>query len=491
MKIKLNSDILKNYKTDSIVVPVFENEKDNLYLKLLGKEFLDLFSDLVKSKQFVGKFSTSRLISTLNKISSKNILLFGLGKKKDFNEEQFRRVVANSHKKVRGLKFRTYLSLLHLIGPSSSERNIFVAAESSLLADYSFNYYKTKNNGENKIETCIFWSNKKLSTSLNKEIKKAEIIANATCYTRDLVNHPPNLVDPAYLANEAKKLRSSNLKVTVFSKKELIKGKFNGILAVGAASAKEPKLIILDYNPKAKDSVAFVGKGITFDSGGLNIKPGAYMETMKSDMSGAAAVLGAVKAASELKINKRVFGVIGAAENMPGGLAYRPDDVIKMYNGKTVEIGNTDAEGRMVLADALAYTEKRLKPQKIIDLATLTGACVVALGYWTSGVMTHDDKLAKDLEKAGYACGDRVWRLPLWDDYKKSMSSNIADIKNIGKGRDAGTIHAAIFLSHFVEKTPWAHLDIAGTAFVKEAKYYNPKDATGAGVRLLLNYLEG
>ena len=491
MKIKLDSGNLKEHKTELIVVPVFEGEKSNAYLNMLGKDFITEFNNLVKLEQFTGKFSVSRLISTLGKIEARNVMLFGLGKQEDFTEEQFRRAIANSHKSVRCLKVKDYHSLLPIVGPSSSERNVFVAAESSFLADYEFNHYKTEDKeNHKKIETCIFWLSGKVNPSLSKVVEKAEIYAKSTCYARDLINHPPNLVDPSYLAHEARKLSSPNLKVTVFGKKELIKGKFNGILAVGNASAREPKLIIMDYNPKAKDSIAFVGKGITFDSGGLNIKPGSYMASMKCDMSGAAAVLGSIKAASQLKVKQRVIGVIASAENMPGGLAYRPDDIIKMYNGKTVEVGNTDAEGRIVLGDALAYTEKVLKPKKIIDLATLTGACVVALGYWATGMLTNDEQMAKDLEQAGINCGDRVWRLPLWDDYKDNMRSDVADVRNVGKGRDSGAIEAAIFLNHFVEKTPWVHLDIAGTAYLKDGKYYNPKDGTGAGVRLLLNYLD-
>ena len=321
-------------------------------------------------------------------------------------------------------------------------------------------------------------------------MNKAEVYAKATNYTRDLVNLPPNVVYPAYLAREALKLKSANCKVTVFDKKALIKGRFGGILAVGQGSIHEPHLVVIEYNPKGKKTIALVGKGITFDSGGLNIKPGGYMETMKCDMSGAGAVLGIIKAAKELKFSQRIIGVLCCAENMPGGLSYRPDDILTMYNGKTVEVGNTDAEGRLVLADGLAYVEKKYSPDQIIDYATLTGACVVALGFHTAGLLTKNDDMASGLSAAGMNCGDRVWRLPLWDDYKDLMKSSVADVRNISSGRDSGTITAAIFLNHFVEKTPWAHIDIAGTAFRKEAFYYHPKNGTGAGVRLTLNYLE-
>tara|TARA_Y100000310_G_scaffold317088_1_gene369561 strand:- start:4447 stop:5088 length:642 start_codon:yes stop_codon:yes gene_type:complete len=211
---------------------------------------------------------------------------------------------------------------------------------------------------------------------------------------------------------------------------------------------------------------------------------------MKCDMSGAAVALSVVSAAKALGVKHRVIAVVASAENMPSAFAYRPDDIIKTYSGKTIEIGNTDAEGRVVLSDALAFTEKNIKPDQIIDLATLTGACVVALGYWTTGLMTTNDEMATMLSQAGERSGDRVWRLPLWEDYKDTMKSDIADVKNISKCRDSGTITAGIFLQHFVKNTPWAHLDIAGTAFLKEAQYYKPKGGTGAGVRLLLEYID-
>ncbi len=492
MKISLSSEDVKNTKADLIAVPVYEGETSNAHLRKLGLGLEEQLHHLLKRKEFKGSFAQLRVLSTLRVKAPHHILLVGLGKKKEFTEEKFRRVVAAAHRKVKGLGVKSYLSLLLGVGPAALERSVYVASESMWLSEYSFDTFKTVKKDEIKhVAEASLWLKEK-SSALTKALKRAQIVSSATNYSRDLVNMPPNIVFPAYLAKEAKKLGSKHkdLKVTVFGMKELIKMGCGGILAVGKGSAREPKMIILDYNPKgAKGSLAVIGKGITFDSGGLNIKPGAYMGTMKCDMSGSAVSIGVVKAAAELGIKKRVIGVMACAENMPSERSYRPDDIIKMYSGKFVEIGNTDAEGRMCLADALAYTEKKIKPDVMINFATLTGACVVALGYHTAGMMTTDDKLAGAFYAAGERSGDRVWRLPLWEDYKKHMDSPVADVSNISDGRSAGAITAGIFLQHFVEKTPWVHFDIAATAYLKKQKFYNPKHGTGAGVRLVMEYL--
>lgn len=490
MKITLYSSDIKKANVDTIVVPVFEQELKNSHLSSLGSEYHAEFTRALKSKEFTGKFGSLLKISTLGKLPCSNILLIGLGKKKEFDSEQLRRATAKAHKTLKAMKSKTYLSLLTTACDHPLDQRVFIIAESALLSDYAFTQYQTQNKEDHfqvsEMQLHVSQKSPALATALNK----AQVYAKATNYTRDLVNLPPNVVYPSYLAREALKLKSADCKVTVFDKKALMKGKFGGILAVGQGSVREPRLVVIEYNPKAKKTIALVGKGITFDSGGLNIKPGGYMETMKCDMSGAGAVLGIINAAKELKFSQRIIGVLCCAENMPGGLSYRPDDILTMYNGKTVEVGNTDAEGRLVLADGLAYVEKKYSPDQIIDYATLTGACVVALGFHTAGLLTKNDDMASGLSAAGMNCGDRVWRLPLWDEYKDLMKSSVADVRNISSGRDSGTITAAIFLNHFVKKTPWAHIDIAGTAFRKEAHYYHPKDGTGAGVRLTLNYLE-
>lgn len=483
--------------TDLIIVPAFEKEKTNQYLKLLGKGLVQEYQWLLNNKQFKGKFGETKSLSNTSEIAARYVVLLGLGEKKKFNLEKLRRAAAKAHGKAKCKKAKSYLSLLSGLAGFSVKEKVFVISEAALLSDYSFDMYKTKNkdngdNGKHKVEELLLWSKEKSSKVLLDAVKKAEIVAKNVNYCRDLVNMPPNVLGPKYLANEARKLSSGKLKVNVLGKKELVKGKFGGILAVGSGSAKEPKLIVMEYNPrgaKNKKPVALVGKGITFDAGGLNIKPSNYISTMKSDMAGAAAVISVLKAAQELGLKQRLVGVVPTCENLLGSKAYHPDDILTMYNGKTVEIGNTDAEGRIILADALAYAEKKFAPSQIIDIATLTGACMIALGYAATGLLTTNDKMAKALEKAGWYCGDRIWRLPFWSDYDDMVDSDIADLRNIATTRVAGTIEGGKFLSHFVEKTPWVHLDIAGTAFLKEAKHYNPKYATGAGVRLLLTYL--
>ena len=481
MKVKIHSGKLLD-SAELITIAVFEDEKDNALLKKL--KLSNNYKKILKGKSFKAKLCETRLLDKQNK---SYFGLVGLGKKKEFSLEKLRRAVSAVHKKAKLLGAKSYFFPLEYLGLADEEM-VFAAAESALLTNYKFDTYKNNNKDYREVETVFLCCHSK--KNFTTVIRKAELYANNVCYCRDLVNHPPNVLGPEYLAREAKKLRSKGVRVTVLGKRELVKGKFNGILAVSSGSAKEPKLIILDYNSKAKKSVALVGKGITFDAGGLNLKPGGYINTMKSDMGGAAAVLSSVKAAAELKLNKRVIGIIPTCENMLGANAYRPDDVLKMYSGKTVEIGNTDAEGRIILADALAYTDKKIKPNEIIDLATLTGACVVALGHWCSGLLTKNERMAKKLEKAGVDSGDLVWRLPLWEDHQSLIDSDIADIRNISHVREAGTIEAAVFLSNFVKNKNWAHLDIAGTAYLKEAFHYQPKNGTGAGVRVVLKYLE-
>ncbi len=489
MNVKFLTSNLHNAKVDVIAIPCFEDEKSNQYVSLLGAAFADEYKRLRKTKAFSAKKATVHSLSSLAKLKANTILLVGFGKEKELHNESLRRAVSTAHMAAKRAKASSYLSLLNQV---SLPDTAFTVTEAALLTDYSFDAYKSKNGKKDtKIKTLYLWNSaKKANIAESKQIKKAQILASSTNYARDLVNTPPNDLYPELLAKEAKKLKAANCKVTVFDEKALKRMGCNAILAVGKGSVRKPRLVIVDYKPKgAKKSLAIVGKGITFDSGGLNIKPGSYMETMKCDMSGAACALSVVKAAKALGVKHRIIAVVAAAENMPGGLSYRPDDVIKTYSGKTIEIGNTDAEGRVVLSDALAFTEKNIKPDQIIDLATLTGSCVIALGYWPTGMMTTNDLMAERVHQAGERTGDRVWRLPLWEDYKDSMNSDIADVKNISKGRDSGTITAAIFLQHFVEKTPWVHLDIAATAFLKESQFYKPKGGTGAGVRLLVEYI--
>jgi leucyl aminopeptidase len=281
------------------------------------------------------------------------------------------------------------------------------------------------------------------------------------------------------------------VKATVFDKKRIQKEKMGLLLAVNQGSSIDPAFIILEYkgNPKSKDHTVVVGKGVTYDTGGLNLKPTGSMETMKCDMSGAACALGTIHAAASLGLKVNLTAVIPSTDNSIDSKSYKPGDVYSSYLGKTVEIGNTDAEGRLILADALAYASKNLKPTRMINFATLTGACVIALGEETSGLMSNNDPLAESISRAGNETFERAWRLPLFEEYKSQLDSDIADISNTG-GREAGTITAALFLQEFVGNTPWAHLDIAGTAYLKKSRRYHPKNGTGVGVRLMIQLLE-
>lgn len=318
--------------------------------------------------------------------------------------------------------------------------------------------------------------------------ERGRIIAEAQNYARGLVARPGNIATPSFLAAQAERLADEHgMRVQTWGPGRLRELGFGALLAVARGSTEEPRFILLEHRGAEGPPFVVVGKGVTFDAGGISLKPAAGMGDMKYDMAGAAAVLGTLKAAAELELPRRVIGLVPATENLPSGDALKPGDVVRGLSGISIEIDNTDAEGRLILSDALAYAD-RLKPRAVVDLATLTGACVIALGHHAIGMMTPDDVLADALTSAGAASGERVWRLPLWREYRKQLDSTIADIKNVG-GRPASTITAGLFLKEFVGDFPWAHLDIAGTAWTEEARPDNPKGATGIGVRLLIEWL--
>ena len=321
--------------------------------------------------------------------------------------------------------------------------------------------------------------------------ERTETICRGVSLARDLVSHPGNVATTGYLAAAAHGVAERHgLTCRVLERDELEKLGMNALVAVGKGSAEPPRLIVLEYRGGIAKGrpIVLVGKGITFDSGGISIKPGAGMEEMKTDMAGAAAVLGALEAAAGLKLPVNLVAIIPTAENMPDGRAYKPGDVLASMSGLTIEITNTDAEGRLILCDALHYARTNYKPVAMIDLATLTGACVVALGHEASGLMGSDQRLVDRLKKAGERCNERLWELPLWDEYGEVMKSDIADLKNAGS-RDGGSISAGWFLKQFTGTTGWAHLDIAGTAWSDKSRPCSPKGATGVGVRLLVEYL--
>ena len=361
------------------------------------------------------------------------------------------------------------------------------------LKSYTFNKYKTSDKEKNS-KKIIF----KIVTFHKQELKKKYNYCNAikegVFLTRDLVSEPPNVLNPKKYTEEIKKLTKLGLKVEIINETKLKKLGMNSLLGVGQGSVNETFLVVIKWNGAKSNfgkPLAFVGKGVCFDTGGISLKPARFMEEMKYDMGGSAVVVGLMKSLALRKAKVNAVGVVGLVENMPDGNAQRPGDIVKSYSGKTIEILNTDAEGRLVLADALTYTEEKFKPQFIIDLATLTGAIIMALGEEYAGLFSNNDELSKNIFKASEAVNEKVWRLPLHKNYDKLINSTIADVQNINYAGGAGSITAAQFLQRFIlKKTPWAHLDIAGMAFSKKAANLNPSGATGFGVRLLNNMIK-
>jgi leucyl aminopeptidase len=358
------------------------------------------------------------------------------------------------------------------------------------LKSYEFNKYKSK---KKNLLIKINISVSKKNSILNKSTKYKALVEGIN-FARDLVSEPPNVLTPKEYVNRLIKLKRYGLKITVYNEVKLKKLKMFSLLGVGQGSINESFLVTIEWDGNKKNKskpLSFVGKGVCFDTGGISLKPARFMEEMKYDMAGSAVVAGLLKNLAIRKSKINAVGVVGLVENMPGGNAQRPGDIVKSYSGKTIEVLNTDAEGRLVLADALSFTEKKFKPKSIIDLATLTGAIIMALGEEYAGLFSNNNELSSKIEKAGEKVGEKVWRLPLHENYDKLMNSPVADIQNINYVGGAGSITAAQFLQRFIlNKTPWAHLDIAGMAFSKKAANLNPSGATGFGVRLLNKFIE-
>jgi leucyl aminopeptidase len=436
---------------------------------------------------FRGEAGESLLLYTNGHIAAQRVLVVGLGPRETFNAEAARRAAAVAVNTLAKLGVKNAATILHGAGAGSldPERAALALAEASLLAHYRFETYRSKPKTSTFKKLVIVEFDKGKLGAIRRGAKRGQALAAATAFARDLVNHPGNTVTPAYLAKEARRLgRERSLKVQIINEAGIKKLGMGALLAVGQGSANKPRFIIMEHGANRRGApLVFVGKGITFDSGGLSLKSVGGIRNMKSDMSGAAAVFGAMQAAADLQIPRRIIGLVAAAENMPDGLSFRPDDVVKTLNGKTIEILSTDAEGRLVLADALAYA-RRFKPAAVVDLATLTGACVTALGRHAAGLFSSDDTLANRLLNAGEQTHERLWRLPLWPEYRQQIEGDIADMKNSG-GPPGGASTAAALLSEFAEGYSWAHLDIAGTAFSDADRHYLRKGGVGFGVRLL------
>ena len=461
MEIKVSQNV---NDTEVLVINKFEGEKTS-------QELANTYA--VEKDGFEGKFGHTYLIHTLGQISADKILIIGFGKREEFDANKMREAVAKAIKKLQQIKAKKAIFDFNVEEDFGKS-----AALGAMIADYAFDKYKSeKSHHLDEITFKGFSQN-----TINEGI----IFGEAMKFTRDLANTPAQIATPAKLAEIAQNIQGVETKV--FEKEEIEKMGMGAFLAVGQGSINPPKFIHMKYtNGNPKKRIALIGKGICFDSGGLDIKPASSMITMKDDMSGAACVLGVMQALSKLQPEAEIHGIIAACENMPSGSSYKPGDILTAKNGKTIEVDNTDAEGRLTLADALCYACE-LNVDEVIDIATLTGACVVALGSVASGVMGNDEDMISRIIKTAKDSGETYWQLPMFKEYFNSLKSDIADMKNTGS-RQGGASAAGLFLQEFVKDVKWTHIDIAGTAFLEKPQKEFISGATGAGVRTLLNYV--
>jgi leucyl aminopeptidase len=504
IKTTQKSEKLFQHKTPCLVLFCPEDKKPAGDLKKIDQALNGPVASAFKEKRFEGKPNQTLLLNARGAMKAENVLLVGIGKPKEVTEENLRQAAGTAANLAEASQFKKvtfYIpegeleKILTKDKKQSSGEAARAVAEGSYLALYHFDQYKSVAKGEepNRIEEITLLANSKLTLSnLKQASERASKVVEGVYLARDLQSQPSNTATPTFLANTAKKIAAKH-KITckVLGEKEMQKLGMGSLLGVAKGSHQPPAFIILEYKGGKKNEapIAIVGKAVTFDTGGISLKPPANMDEMKMDMSGGAVTIGTLQAVASLKLPINVVGLIPATENMPGGSAIKPGDILTSMSGKTIEVLNTDAEGRLILADALSYAA-RFKPRAVIDLATLTGAVIMALGHFAAGVLGTDEKLIEKLQASGTLAGERLWHLPLWDEHDKATKSDIADLKNIASpGVGAGTTMGAAFLKAFAGDQPWAHLDIAGTSWGAK-KPYTPKGASGFGVRLLVNFLE-
>lgn len=489
MKVEILNAELKEQACDMLVIGIWEKSAENLAgVALSIDEALgEIITEFVlKKDKFEGKFGSTYLLQTYGKIPANKVLVVGLGEKEKFTPNKLRELTAKIIKKASSIKAKKVCIDLGKLSFDAAQSGQ-VVAEGAIIGDYSFDKYKSKQEDEVKIEEFVLVEkDTEKFAKLKTGVQKGEIIANAMTFARNLANEPAQYATPTKLADVAKRIEG--VKTKIYEKDDIEKMEMGAFLAVGKGSCENPKFIHIKYSPSnPKKKIAIIGKGITFDSGGLDIKPASSMLTMKDDMSGAACVLSIMNTLKAFNPNVEVHGIIAACENMPGCAAFKPGDILTAKNKKTIEVDNTDAEGRLTLADALCYACE-LSVDEVIDIATLTGACMVALGSQAAGIMGNSQDLIDKLVKIGGENGERLWQLPMYKEYKESLKSDVADMKNTGS-RGGGASAAGIFLQEFVKDVSWAHLDIAGVAFLDKPQKELTKGATGAGVRTLLNYI--
>ncbi len=509
MRITVESSDLAQTRADLLAVPLLQAEDAQARLprrvSALDRALGGQIAALLARGDFRGKRGETLMLFPGDALAAPRVLLVGLGAAEQLELDGLRRAAGaavGQASRGKGGRVAIHLPAHRRLRAAEAAQ---AAAEGAVLAGYRFDAYRSQPEDPPADVRSVALLPERAgdARALRAAARVGLYTAESENVARQLSNEPGNAMRPVDLARAATRVaRQVGLRCRVFEVPELKRRKMGALLAVGQGSANPPRLIVLEHNatPRARAAqrskarasrpatLCLVGKGITFDSGGISIKPSANMDEMKHDMSGAAAVIGTLRAAALLKLPLHVVGVVAAAENLPSATAYRPGDIITAMSGKTIEVLNTDAEGRVVLADALHYAATEFAPQAIIDLATLTGACVVSLGKWASGLFGNDEELIERIRRAGEATHQRTWPMPLWDGHKEHIRSAVADLKNAA-GREAGASTAAAFLAHFVGDTPWAHLDIAGTAWTSKTGPYQPRGATGVGVRLLTELL--
>ena len=486
--IYLKSVDLKKEKVESLVIPVCEDK--NVFE---NKIIISLIRKAKKITEFKGGKDDDIIFYNLPEVKAERVIFIGLGKFEKIDIETLRAATGRAVKELIKKKLSNVLIAVPLAKKLNMEMTSLLEAmlEGAYLGNHIFDKYK-KEKKHIPVKKINFLVTPDETRKYSRLSSRINTICQGTILAREWVSTPSNDKRPEHFTRSIVSLAGKeNLKVTVLGEKELKQKKFGAIMAVAAGSESKPRMVILEHNPKgSKRAVALVGKGVTFDSGGINLKSSAGLNEMKLDMSGAAAVAATLITAAKLKSKLRVIGILPIVENMVSGNASRPGDIIKTYDGKTVEIGNTDAEGRLILIDAISYGIKKYKPRTLIDMATLTGACVVALGEKIAGTFSFDDKLAEDIILSGQKTHEPCWRLPMPEEYKELLKSDFADLNNMSSTRYGGAITAAMFLSEFVKDTCWAHIDIAGPAYAKKESAYCGVGGTGFGVRLLCDVLD-
>lgn len=498
MKVEVKKGRIDQIKDQAIILTHFEEgERLSGLAKAIDDRLSGMIGYLLEDKDFGGRLNQTTIIYTLGRLPTPRIILVGLGKKAEFNLDKLRQAFASACRRTKELRIKSLSTTVFPVGIKRIDSGMVAQSmvEGILLSNYQLDKYKTTEKEEILESLTIVEEDEKKSEAIKQGAHLGEIFSWATNYTRDLANQPSNILTPTGLSLEAKRLAQENeLRCKILSLPEIKKLKMNSFLAVASGSKEPPKLIILEYRSqehpvkdKKPDTLALVGKGITFDAGGLSLKPTEDMLEMKGDMAGGAVVMSAVAASAQLRLPLNLIGIIPATENLPSGSALKIGDIITSHSGKTIEILNTDAEGRLILADALSYS-KVFKPDAILDVATLTSGIKLALGNIAAGVLGNHEKLKSKMMQAGQKTGERVWELPLWEDYQEFIKSDLADVKNTG-GKWGAAIIATRFLQNFVGDCPWVHVDIAGVAFSEKERLYIPKGATGFGARLLLQFL--